>query len=51
VGIAGQQTGVYPIETPGGWQLIGRTASVMFDAERDPASLLAPGDTVRFVPL
>jgi KipI family sensor histidine kinase inhibitor len=51
VGIAGQQTGVYPIETPGGWQLIGRTASVMFDVERDPASLLAPGDTVRFVPL
>ena len=51
VGIAGLQTGVYPIETPGGWQLIGRTASIMFDAERDPASLLAPGDTVRFVPL
>jgi KipI family sensor histidine kinase inhibitor len=51
VGIAGQQTGVYPIETPGGWQLIGRTASIMFDAERDPASLLAPGDSVRFVPL
>jgi KipI family sensor histidine kinase inhibitor len=51
VGIAGQQTGVYPIETPGGWQLIGRTSSVMFDAGRAPASLLAPGDTVRFVPL
>jgi KipI family sensor histidine kinase inhibitor len=51
VGIAGQQTGVYPIETPGGWQLIGRTSSVMFDAGRDPSSLLAPGDTVRFVPL
>jgi KipI family sensor histidine kinase inhibitor len=50
VGIAGQQTGVYPIETPGGWQIIGRTSSVMFDAAREPASLLAPGDTVRFVP-
>jgi inhibitor of KinA len=50
VGIAGQQTGIYPIETPGGWQIIGRTFSVMFDAAREPASLLAPGDTVRFVP-
>jgi KipI family sensor histidine kinase inhibitor len=50
VGIAGQQTGVYPIESPGGWQLIGRTDSVMFDAAREPASLLAAGDMVRFVP-
>jgi inhibitor of KinA len=50
VGIAGQQTGVYPIETPGGWQLIGRTASVMFDPSREPSSLLEAGDTVRFVP-
>lgn len=50
VGIAGQQTGVYPIETPGGWQIIGRTSLVMFDPAREPASLLAPGDTVRFVP-
>ena len=50
VGIAGQQTGVYPIETPGGWQLMGRTAAVMFDPSRSPASLLTPGDMVRFVP-
>jgi KipI family sensor histidine kinase inhibitor len=50
VGIAGQQTGVYPIESPGGWQLIGRTDSVMFDAAREPASILAAGDMVRFVP-
>ena len=50
VGIAGQQTGVYPIETPGGWQLIGRTDSVMFDAGRTPASLLTAGDMARFVP-
>jgi inhibitor of KinA len=50
VGIAGLQTGVYPIESPGGWQLIGRTTSVMFDATRTPASLLAAGDLVRFVP-
>jgi len=51
VGIAGQQTGVYPVASPGGWQLIGRTESVLFDAARNPASLLAAGDLVRFVPL
>jgi inhibitor of KinA len=50
VGIAGQQTGVYPIDSPGGWQLIGRTTAVMFDPEREPASLLSAGDMVRFVP-
>ena len=49
VGIAGEQTGVYPIETPGGWQLIGRTRAKMFDSDRTPASLVAPGDLVRFV--
>lgn len=49
VGIAGEQTGVYPIETPGGWQIIGRTAVRVFDAAREPACLLAPGDLVRFV--
>ena len=51
VGIAGQQTGVYPVASPGGWQLIGRTSCVMFDAGRAKPSLLAPGDLVRFVPL
>ena len=50
VGIAGEQTGVYPISTPGGWQIIGRTDAVMFDPARTPASLLGPGDLVRFVP-
>ena len=50
VGIAGEQTGVYPIESPGGWQLIGRTSTLMFDPLRDPASLLAAGEGVRFVP-
>jgi len=50
LGIAGEQTGVYPAATPGGWQIIGRTSVVMFDAARTPASLLAPGDLVRFVP-
>ncbi|XOQ13696.1 MAG: 5-oxoprolinase subunit PxpB [Shouchella clausii] len=48
VGIAGGQTGVYPLETPGGWQLIGRTPLVLFDPERKQPSLLAPGDRVRF---
>lgn len=51
VGIAGEQTGVYPVASPGGWQLIGRTECVMFDATRVQPSLLAPGDLVRFVPL
>lgn len=49
VGIAGEQTGVYPAVTPGGWQLIGRTDAVMFDAARTPPSLVNPGDLVRFV--
>ena len=51
VGIAGLQTGVYPVESPGGWQLIGHTTSIMFDATRNPPSLLAAGDLVRFVPV
>ncbi len=51
VGIAGLQTGVYPVESPGGWQLIGHTSAVMFDAQRDRPSLLAAGDLVRFVPI
>jgi KipI family sensor histidine kinase inhibitor len=51
VGIAGEQTGVYPVASPGGWQLIGRTARLMFDPNRTPPSLLAPGDLVRFVPI
>jgi KipI family sensor histidine kinase inhibitor len=50
VGIAGMQTGVYPVESPGGWQLIGHTETVMFDPDRDPPSLLSAGDFVRFVP-
>jgi KipI family sensor histidine kinase inhibitor len=51
VGIAGGQTGVYPVESPGGWQLIGHTATVMFDADRETPSLLSAGDLVRFVAL
>ena len=49
VGIAGEQTGIYPIATPGGWQLIGRTSLQMFDHARTPPNLLDPGDLVRFV--
>jgi len=49
VGIAGRQTGVYPRPSPGGWQLIGRTSLDVFDPTREPASLFAPGDRVRFV--
>lgn len=51
VGIAGAQTGVYPYASPGGWQLIGRTPVAMFDPARETPALLAPGDTVRFVPI
>ncbi|HWG10594.1 MAG TPA: 5-oxoprolinase subunit PxpB [Rhodanobacteraceae bacterium] len=48
VAIGGTQTGFYPRELPGGWQLIGRTPLTLFDAQRDPPCLLAPGDRVRF---
>lgn len=48
VAIAGIQTAVYPLKTPGGWHLIGHTESCMFDSAREPPSLLAAGDSVRF---
>lgn len=51
VGIAETQTGVYPIASPGGWQLIGRTPLRLFDPARQPPALLAAGDYVRFTPL
>src|SRR5215467_1807358 len=51
VGIAGNQTGVYPFETPGGWRLLGRTPLAMFRTDRDGLSLLSIGDGVRFVPI
>jgi KipI family sensor histidine kinase inhibitor len=51
VGIAGEQTGVYPIASPGGWRLIGRTGLRLFSPVQDPPALLAPGDRVRFVPV
>jgi KipI family sensor histidine kinase inhibitor len=48
VGLAGHFSGVYPRESPGGWQLIGRTDAMMWDLRRDPPALLAPGAAVRF---
>ncbi|HEY8062899.1 MAG TPA: 5-oxoprolinase subunit PxpB [Gemmatimonadales bacterium] len=48
VGIGGAQTGVYPLESPGGWQLIGRSPVILFDPLRSPPTLLAAGDLVRF---
>ncbi len=50
VGIGGAQTGIYPLATPGGWQLIGHTPLPLFDPSRDEPVLLRPGDTVRFIP-
>jgi inhibitor of KinA len=51
VGIGGQQTGVYPLESPGGWNLIGRTPVRVFDLRRPHPSLLRAGDRVRFRPI
>ncbi|WP_104911807.1 5-oxoprolinase subunit PxpB [Pseudomonas sp. LG1D9] len=48
VGIAERQTAAYPVESPGGWNLIGRTPAKLFDRERDGYSLMQPGDSVRF---
>jgi KipI family sensor histidine kinase inhibitor len=51
VAIGGNQTGIYPLASPGGWQLIGRTPLALFDPARTPPALLALGDRVRFVPI
>lgn len=48
VGIGGAQTGIYPLRSPGGWNLIGRTPLKLFDPAKDPPTLLCPGDRVRF---
>jgi KipI family sensor histidine kinase inhibitor len=50
VGIAADQTGIYPLASPGGWQLIGRTNVPLWEIDREPPALLAPDDEVRFVP-
>ena len=49
VGIAGAQTGMYPSETPGGWQLIGRTPLKLYDSDKEPPVMLSAGDYVRYV--
>lgn len=51
VAIGGSQTGVYPLSTPGGWQIIGHTALPLFDPTTEAGALLQPGDTVRFLPV
>lgn len=51
VGIAGNQTGIYPADSPGGWQLIGRTPLKLFCPDEEPPALLRMGDYVRFVPV
>lgn len=48
VGIGGEQTGVYPFESPGGWQLLGQTDTALFDLTKDSPTLLNAGDTLRF---
>lgn len=48
VGIAGKQTGIYPLQSPGGWQIIGRTPMRLFNAEKEPPTLLEAGNTVEF---
>lgn len=51
VGIAGEQTGVYPLQTPGGWQIIGQTPLRVYDPRREAPALLSAGDRVKFVPV
>lgn len=51
VGIAGEQTGIYAMETPGGWQIIGRTPLKLYDPLREPSILLKAGNYVKFVPI
>src|SRR5262249_35050064 len=51
VAIAGRQTGIYPVASPGGWSLIGRTSVRLFDPLADPPSYFQPGDRVRFAPV
>lgn len=51
IGIAGAQTGIYPLQSPGGWQIIARTPLAIFDLEKENPCLFAAGDQVRFVPI
>ena len=49
IGIAGRQTGIYPLESPGGWNIVGRTDLLLFDPQAEEPTLLKPGDEIRFV--
>jgi KipI family sensor histidine kinase inhibitor len=51
VGIAERQTAAYPLASPGGWNILGRTPATLFDRDIDGYSLMQPGDTVRFEPV
>ena len=51
VGIAGEQTGIYPVASPGGWQLIGRTPLKLYDSEREKPVLLESGQYIKFRPV
>lgn len=51
IAIAGEMTAIYPMESPGGWYLIGRTPVLIWDLRRDPPALIAPGDKVKFDPV
>ena len=51
VGIAGEQTGIYPLLSPGGWQLIGRTPLLLFNPDRKPVFLFNAGDYIQFYPV
>lgn len=51
VGIAGDRTGIYPLASPGGWRIIGRTPLALFRPDHDPPTRLAAGDVVRFTPI
>lgn len=51
VAIGGEHAGIYSVETPGGWRVIGRTPWTLFAADRQPPTLLQPGDRVRFLPV
>lgn len=51
VGIAGKQTGIYSLDTPGGWQIIGRSPASLVNLERTPPAVLSAGDYVRFIPI
>ncbi|WP_018300656.1 5-oxoprolinase subunit PxpB [Fangia hongkongensis] len=51
VAIAGKQTGIYSLSSPGGWQIIGKTPLTLYDFEKTPPTLIQMGDTVRFIPI